>query len=155
MPTFVYMTMCDGCGKCVELCPSDIMHIDPVNRRAYNVEPDMCWECYTCVKYCPEHAIDVRGYADFAPLGHGVTVLREPEKGAVSWKIKYRDGRIKEFTFPIRTTKWGSIKSPRDYPAPREDLIHTQLLSHEPEYLKVEKLPTLPLLSKEASRVKN
>ena len=29
MPTFVYMTACDGCGHCVDICPSDIMHIDP------------------------------------------------------------------------------------------------------------------------------
>ena len=28
MPTFVYMTRCDGCGHCVDICPSDIMHID-------------------------------------------------------------------------------------------------------------------------------
>ncbi|MCL4689477.1 MAG: 4Fe-4S binding protein, partial [Burkholderiales bacterium] len=27
MPTFVYMTRCDGCGHCVDICPSDIMHI--------------------------------------------------------------------------------------------------------------------------------
>ena len=32
MPTFVYMTSCDGCGHCVDICPSDIMHIDPVTR---------------------------------------------------------------------------------------------------------------------------
>ena len=24
MPTFVYMTRCDGCGNCVDICPSDI-----------------------------------------------------------------------------------------------------------------------------------
>ena len=24
---------CDGCGHCVDICPSDIMHIDPVTRR--------------------------------------------------------------------------------------------------------------------------
>ncbi len=24
MPTFVYMTRCDGCGHCVDICPSDI-----------------------------------------------------------------------------------------------------------------------------------
>ncbi|MYE27785.1 MAG: adenylyl-sulfate reductase subunit beta, partial [Chloroflexi bacterium] len=24
MPTFVYMTSCDGCGYCVDICPSDI-----------------------------------------------------------------------------------------------------------------------------------
>ena len=22
MPTFVYMTRCDGCGHCVDICPS-------------------------------------------------------------------------------------------------------------------------------------
>ena len=77
MPTFVYMTKCDGCGHCVDICPSDIMHIDKKYRRAYNIEPNMCWECYSCVKACPQNAIDVRGYADFAPLGHSVRALRE------------------------------------------------------------------------------
>jgi len=64
MSTFVYMTRCDGCGLCVDICPSDIMHIDETNRRAKNIEPNFCWECYSCVKACPNHAIDVRGYAD-------------------------------------------------------------------------------------------
>ena len=30
MSTFVYMTRCDGCGHCVDICPSDIMHIDKI-----------------------------------------------------------------------------------------------------------------------------
>jgi len=67
MPTYVHMTRCDGCGQCVDICPSDIMHIDTDIRRAYNIEPDMCWECYSCVKACPHNAISVRGYADFIP----------------------------------------------------------------------------------------
>jgi adenylylsulfate reductase, subunit B len=112
MPTFTYMTRCDGCGECVDICPSDIMHIDPVYRRSYNIEPNFCWECYSCVKACPQHAIDVRGYADFAPLGHSVRVLREEASDTISWKIRYRDGREKLFSFPIRTTPWGSIKPP-------------------------------------------
>ena len=69
MPTYTDMTRCDGCGECVDICPSDIMHIDPIYRRSYNIEPNFCWECYSCVKACPQNAIDVRGYADFAPLG--------------------------------------------------------------------------------------
>ena len=115
MPTFVYMTRCDGCGHCVDICPSDIMHIDKTYRRAFNIEPNMCWECYSCVKACPQFAIDCRGYADFAPLGHSVRVRREEEKATISWKIKFRDGREKDFVSPIRTTPWGSIKSPADY----------------------------------------
>ena len=73
MSTFVYMTRCDGCGHCVDICPSDIMHIDENIRRAKNIEPNFCWECYSCVKACPNHAIDVRGYADFAPMVIGDT----------------------------------------------------------------------------------
>ncbi len=75
MSTFVYMTRCDGCGQCVDICPSDIMHIDENIRRAKNIEPNFCWECYACVKACPNHAIDVRGYADFAPMGHSVRAV--------------------------------------------------------------------------------
>ena len=56
------------------------MHIDETIRRAKNIEPNFCWECYSCVKACPNHAIDVRGYADFAPMGHSVRVRREEEK---------------------------------------------------------------------------
>ncbi len=40
MSTFVYMTRCDGCGHCVDICPSDIMHIDENIRRAKNIEPN-------------------------------------------------------------------------------------------------------------------
>jgi adenylylsulfate reductase subunit B len=145
MPTFTYMTRCDGCGQCVDICPSDIMHIDRTYRRAYNIEPNFCWECYSCVKACPQQAIDVRGYADFAPLGHSVTVFRNEAKGTVSWKIKYRDGRTKEFTFPIRTTPWGSIRPPTEYLPPDEESMRAPLLAHEPEALKVDKLPPPPI----------
>lgn len=144
MPTFTDMTKCDGCGHCVDICPSDIMHIDHIYRRSFNIEPNFCWECYSCVKACPQHAIDVRGYADFAPMGHSVRVLREEEKGTVSWKIRYRDGREKNFIFPIRTTPWGSIKSPSDYEAPDAESLGSPMLAHEPTALKVETLPTLP-----------
>ena len=124
------------------------MHIDPTYRRALNIEPNFCWECYSCVKACPQNAIDVRGYADFAPLGHSVRVLREEEKGSISWKIKYRDGRLKEFTFPIRTTPWGSIKSPSDFGVPDAKGLGSQMLAHEPEGLKVTALPTPPAAQK-------
>ncbi len=143
MPTFVYMTRCDGCGHCVDICPSDIMHIDPTYRRAVNIEPNFCWECYACVKACPQNAIDVRGYADFAPLGHSVRVLREEAKGTISWKIIFRDGREKNFESPIRTTEWGTIKSPADYERPSQDALKSQELAHETDGLNIEKLPAL------------
>ncbi|MDA8128848.1 MAG: adenylyl-sulfate reductase subunit beta [Betaproteobacteria bacterium] len=144
MPTFVYMGRCDGCGQCVDICPSDIMHIDPVYRRAFNVEPNFCWECYSCVKSCPQHAIDVRGYADFNPLGHSVRVHRDTALQTVFWKIRYRDGRLKEFEFPIRTTPWGSIQAPADCAPPDLNMLDSPMLAHEPEALKIGDLPRLP-----------
>jgi adenylylsulfate reductase subunit B len=148
MPTFVYMTRCDGCGHCVDICPSDIMHIDPTYRRALNIEPNMCWECYSCVKACPMNAIDCRGYADFAPLGHSVRVLREEEKGTISWRIKFRDGRVKDFVSPITTQPWGEkIPKLAHEPKPSEEDVNSQLLWAEPEWLKVE--GGLPVISKD------
>ena len=69
---------------------------------------DFCWECYSCVKACPQNAIDVRGYADFAPLGHSVRVQRDEEKGTIAWKIKFRNGTEKNFLSPITTKPWGT-----------------------------------------------
>jgi adenylylsulfate reductase subunit B len=144
MPTFAYMTRCDGCGQCVDICPSDIMHIDRTYRRAFNIEPNFCWECFSCVKACPQQAIDVRGYNDFAPLGHSVRVRRDEVENIVAWKIRYRDGREKEFTFPIRTTPWDTIRAPDDYARPRDDALQSQELAHEPKVLNIETLPGPP-----------
>ena len=95
------------------------------------------------MKACPQNAIDVRGYSDFAPLGHSVRVLREEEKATISWKIRFRDGREKNFVSPIRTTPWGSIKSPTDFPEPGPETINSQELAHEPNGLHIKELPAL------------
>ena len=139
MPTFVYMTRCDGCGHCVDICPSDIMHIDETIRRAVNIEPNFCWECYSCVKACPQNAIDVRGYADFAPMGHSVRVLREEEKGTISWKVKFRNGTVKDFVSPITTKPWGKhIPKLSELEIPNKEALNSQLLCFEPDFLKIE-----------------
>ncbi|MCO6411835.1 MAG: adenylyl-sulfate reductase subunit beta [Thiogranum sp.] len=151
MPTFVYMTRCDGCGHCVDICPSDIMHIDPTYRRAVNIEPNMCWECYSCVKACPMNAIDCRGYADFAPLGHSVRVLREEEKGTISWRIRFRDGREKNFVSPITTQPWGEkIPKLAELAKPSDQDMNSQLLWSEPDALNVD--TGLPVISKDKFR---
>ncbi|MBC8520136.1 MAG: adenylyl-sulfate reductase subunit beta [Gammaproteobacteria bacterium] len=141
MPTFVYMTRCDGCGHCVDICPSDIMHIDDKYRRAYNIEPNMCWECYSCVKACPHHAIDVRGYADFAPLGHSVRVDRDEEKGVIAWRIKSRSGEMDlNLLAPITTKPWReTIPQLADVPAPsQEQRDDNQRLYNEPKYIRLD-----------------
>jgi adenylylsulfate reductase subunit B len=139
MPTFVYMTRCDGCGHCVDICPSDIMHIDKTYRRAYNIEPNMCWECYSCVKACPQNAIDMRGYADFAPLGHSVRVQRDEKKGTIAWRIKFRNGTEKNFLSPITTKPWGEyIPKLAEVPGPSQEMRDGQLLYNEPKWIRMD-----------------
>ena len=94
--------------------------------------------------------LTARGYADFAPMGHSVRVLREEKKGTISWKIKFRDGREKNFVSPIRTTPWGSIKSSADYERPSVEALKSQELAHEPDAfstgqdaINIDKLPAL------------
>jgi adenylylsulfate reductase subunit B len=116
------------------------MHIDTVNRRAYNIEPNMCWECYSCVKACPMHAIDVRGYADFAPLGHSVRVNRDEEKGVIAWRIKFRNGKKDmDLLAPITTKPWGKhIPQLAEAVAPSQEMRDSQLLFNEPKYIRLD-----------------
>ncbi|RZV38622.1 MAG: adenylyl-sulfate reductase subunit beta [Candidatus Acidulodesulfobacterium acidiphilum] len=112
MPSFVITEKCDGCkGRdktaCQYICPNDLMVLNKDIMKAYNQEPDQCWECYSCVKICPQSAIEVRSYQDFAPLGASVIPMRGSD--SIMWTVKFRNGKIKRFKFPIRTTPEGGI----------------------------------------------
>ena len=74
--------------------------------KAYNQETEQCWECYSCVKICPQQAIEIRGYADICPWAPPSSDARTD---SIMWTIKFRNGIIKRFKFPIRTTVEGSI----------------------------------------------
>lgn len=132
MPSFVDPNRCDGCqgGKttaCMSICPNDLMLLDPRAGKAFNLEPAACWECYACVKNCPRDAIAVRSYADIAPLG-GSCVPRRAA-GAIHWTVTFRNGQVKRFTFPTRTTARGSIRPYAGLPEPGD--LESELLCTE------------------------
>jgi len=141
MPAFVIPYNCDGCGECIKVCPQSILHMDPKIRKAFNIETDMCWECLPCMKACPQTAIEVRGYADFAPLGGRVTCKRDTKANIITWFIKFRNGRELQFKYPIRTTPWGSIRSPHEYPPPSPEELKSQILCGEPGIFGLRELP--------------
>jgi len=147
MPSFVILEKCDGCKgqdktACMHICPNDLMVLDkttdPNAPKAYNRAPDWCWECYNCVKICPQQAIDVKGYADFVPMGASVVPLRGSED--IMWTVKFRNGTLKRFKFPIRTTPEGKAE-PFVWETKSDD-IKSPLLCTEPGSLGYE-LPTL------------
>jgi adenylylsulfate reductase subunit B len=94
------------------ICPSDLMVLNVETMKAYNQEPDQCWECYSCVKICPQGAIAVRAYSDIVPLGGVVQPLMSSD--SIMWTIQFRNGNLQRFKFPIRTTAEGSIDPKND-----------------------------------------
>jgi adenylylsulfate reductase subunit B len=92
------------------------MALDREKMKAYNQEPEQCWECFNCVKICPQQAIEVRGYSDFVPLGSSTIPLRGTD--SIMWTIKFRNGVLKRFKFPIRTTAEGSVDPYAGKPTP-------------------------------------
>ena len=110
------------------------------------------WSKFAHMFYKPgaaNHAIDVRGYADFAPMGHSVRVRREEEKGTISWKIKFRNGTEKDFVSPITTKPWGKfIPKLSEGDTPNQGEIKSQILYREPENLNTKK--DLPTVSKDS-----
>ncbi|MDO9043113.1 MAG: adenylyl-sulfate reductase subunit beta [Desulfocapsaceae bacterium] len=114
MPSYVDPSKCDGCKggdktACMYICPNDLMVLNKEEMRAYNQEPDACWECYSCVKICPQGAIFVRGYDDFVPMGGQVHPMRSAAD--IMWTVKFRNGNLKRFKFPIRTTSEGAANA--------------------------------------------
>jgi adenylylsulfate reductase subunit B len=103
------------------ICPHDLMKLDKDGSetghamKAWNQEPEQCWECYSCVKICPQQAIECRHYADIVPLGGSVQPLRGTN--SIMWTIKFRNGNMKRFKFPIRTTAEGSADPQAGRPA--------------------------------------
>jgi adenylylsulfate reductase subunit B len=114
------------------ICPNDLMILDPEEMKAFNQEPDACWECYSCVKICPQGAITARPYADFAPMGGTCIPMRSAD--SIMWTVKFRNGDVKRFKFPIRTTPEGSIKPFEGKPEPGD--INSELFFTETALVK-------------------
>ena len=56
MATIVDQEKCEGCGDCVEACPSEAIEI--VEGKAQIKEED-CADCGSCVDECPTEAISI------------------------------------------------------------------------------------------------
>jgi len=115
------------------------MVLDKNKMKAYNQDPSMCWECYNCVKICPTQAVQVRGYADFVPMGAEVTPLRSTD--SIMWTVKFRNGTLKRFKFPIRTTAEGTAVPNGGFETPGD--LNSNALFTEPTSLGLPQVFTL------------
>lgn len=57
-------TKCNGCGECVDICPSEVFELYGNKSVAVNVEE--CVGCESCVEVCKNDAITVREFGEVA-----------------------------------------------------------------------------------------
>lgn len=53
MPPVIHQELCKRCGKCVEVCPSDVFYGSKKAAVPVSRYPDECWHCNACVEVCP------------------------------------------------------------------------------------------------------
>ena len=56
MTAIVEKDKCEGCGACVDACPSEAIKM--VDNKAV-IDPDNCTDCGACVDACPTSAISI------------------------------------------------------------------------------------------------
>ena len=60
---FVLKEACDGCGKCVEICPVGAIElVSASERKVADINPFTCSGCGACVPECPRGAIEFANY---------------------------------------------------------------------------------------------
>jgi NAD-dependent dihydropyrimidine dehydrogenase PreA subunit len=54
MPIIIDIEKCDGCGDCVDVCPTESIRLVQDKAHFY---PEDCIDCDACVEACPNEAI--------------------------------------------------------------------------------------------------
>jgi NAD-dependent dihydropyrimidine dehydrogenase PreA subunit len=58
MIELIYQDLCSGCGKCVEVCPTNALRLD-TQAKPQIVDQQACQTCFMCELYCPSDALYV------------------------------------------------------------------------------------------------
>ena len=70
--------ICTGCETCIDVCPSQAMHIECMIAK---VAADTCVDCGACIDSCPVKAIDL-------DLDDGLTLYTKQQKTALAQDTK-------------------------------------------------------------------
>jgi len=82
--------LCIGCGKCLDVCPGDLIHRDE-SGKSYIKYPQDCWGCTSCLKECETGAIKYYLGADIGGLGGYLVTKRDGDR--LHWTICKADGK--------------------------------------------------------------
>lgn len=106
MPPYVIPGKCDACqGEeeplCVQVCPGDLMVIDPATNKAVCRDPGDCWDCMICVKSCTRQAIQTVIQYQLAPVPAKLIPLIRPD--SITWTLVDCQGHIERFVMKTLT----------------------------------------------------
>lgn len=101
MPPIVIEDKCTGCGNCMDVCPGDLMVVDPQTLKAYCRDTRDCWDCMSCTKACPVNAIEHKLPYQ---LGYYPAKLmpRKVGKDKILWTIIDYKGNKRELGFTVK-----------------------------------------------------
>lgn len=94
MPVLIDKEICKGCGRCLDVCPGNLLAIDKTKGTAVLKYPDECWHCLSCMKACPFGAIELLLPYVVALRGARLTVNYDEHK--VEWELHLPDGNTLE-----------------------------------------------------------
>ncbi|MGE5549803.1 MAG: ferredoxin family protein [Bacteroidota bacterium] len=98
MAVSICRELCRGCGRCVAVCPGDLLALEAGRARLYK-ERD-CWMCLSCAKACPHGAI--RGRLPFVLGDTGASIWPEATAEELRWICMHPDGECEEFVLRRR-----------------------------------------------------
>lgn len=84
---------CVGCGRCIEVCPGNLIKRN-IEGKAFMKHEKDCWGCTACIKECVVDAIDFFLGVDIG--GTGSTLSIQSEGDLNIWKVKDIQGNIQE-----------------------------------------------------------
>lgn len=83
---------CIACGKCLQVCPGNLLYPDEMKKVDIRYPKD-CWGCAACLKECSTGAIKYSLGADIG--GKGTFLYTKNEKDTLSWFIVKDSGTEK------------------------------------------------------------
>jgi adenylylsulfate reductase subunit B len=95
MGIIVDRNKCNGCGKCQDICPCDLMAVDAETQKAYIREQRDCWDCMCCVKVCPVEALTTK--LPYVLADYKATLMPRVLKDSIKWRCEDSKGVVEEF----------------------------------------------------------
>ena len=105
MIELIYSDLCNGCGQCVTVCPTNVLALSPQGKLRI-ADQQACQTCFMCELYCPEDALFVApGAAPAAPppdvASSQVAPLMGSYRKAVGWGKGMQPGARADHTFEL------------------------------------------------------